>query len=66
MKLLTAFDIPDSPARVHAPEREQMRVGLVQHRWHPDRNEHQRALAEGVNIAAGEGARLVCLQELTL
>ena len=39
---------------------------LVQHRWHPDPAEHRAALAEGVRMAAGEGARLVCLQELTL
>lgn len=43
-----------------------MRVGLVQHRWHPDPGEHEEALATGVRIAAQEGATLVCLQELTL
>jgi N-carbamoylputrescine amidase len=41
-------------------------VGLVQHRWHPDPVEHRAALATGVRMAAAEGARLVCLQELTL
>ena len=39
---------------------------LVQERWHPDPDEHRDALARGVRAAAGEGARLVCLQELTL
>jgi N-carbamoylputrescine amidase len=39
---------------------------LVQHRWHPDPAEHRAALTEAVRMAAGEGARLVCLQELTL
>jgi N-carbamoylputrescine amidase len=53
-------------ARVNAPEREPLRVGLVQHRWHPDPDEHRAALAEGIRMAANEGARLVCLQELTL
>jgi N-carbamoylputrescine amidase len=66
MKLLTAYDVPDSPARVHAPERRPVRAGLVQHRWHADSEQHQRSLAEGIRIAAGEGARIVCLQELTL
>jgi N-carbamoylputrescine amidase len=65
-ELITALDPPDSPARVNPPEREPLRVGLVQHRWHPDPDEHRAALAEGIWMAAGEGARLVCLQELTL
>jgi len=43
-----------------------LRVGAIQHRWHPDPAEHRAALAEGVRLGAGEGARLVCLQELTL
>ena len=65
-ELITALDPPDSPARVNPPEREPLRVGLVQHRWHPDPDEHRAALAEGIRTAAGQGARLVCLQELTL
>jgi N-carbamoylputrescine amidase len=55
-----------SLARVHDPDRPPIRVGLVQHRWHADPGEHRAALAEGVHLAASEGARLVCLQELTL
>ena len=66
MDLISALDPPDSPARVNPPEREPLRVGLVQHRWHPDPEEHRAALAEGIRMAANEGARLVCLQELTL
>jgi N-carbamoylputrescine amidase len=66
MLLRTAYDIPDSPARVEAAQRPPLRVGLVQHRWHPDPDEHTRALGDGVRTAAAEGARLVCLQELTL
>lgn len=66
MELITALDPPDSLARVHPPEREPLRVGLVQHRWHPDPDEHRAALGEGIRMAANEGARLVCLQELTL
>jgi N-carbamoylputrescine amidase len=43
-----------------------LRLGLVQERWHEDPDEHERALATGITIAAEEGARIVCLQELTL
>lgn len=58
--------IPDSPARTRAPQRLPLRLGLVQQRWHPDPVEHEQALAEGIALAAGAGARIVCLQELTL
>jgi N-carbamoylputrescine amidase len=64
--LITALQPPESPARVNSPEREPLRLGLVQQRWHPDPEEHQSALADGVRLAAEQGARLVCLQELTL
>lgn len=64
--LIRASGVPASPARVHEPRRAPLRVGAVQHRWHPDADEHRAALAEGIAMAAGEGARLVCLQELTL
>jgi N-carbamoylputrescine amidase len=63
---LTTAEPGVSLARVHDPDRPPIRVGLVQHRWHPDPDEHRAALAEGVRMAAAEGARLVCLQELTL
>jgi N-carbamoylputrescine amidase len=66
MELITNLNPPESLARVHPPERAPLRVGLVQHRWHPDPDEHRAALAEGIRMAASEGARLVCLQELTL
>jgi len=66
MELITAYDVPKSLARVEAPEREPFRIGLVQQRWHEDPQEHRAVLAEGVRMAAAEGARLVCLQELTL
>lgn len=65
-KLLTAFDVPASPARTRAPERAPLRLGAVQERWHPDPEEHQAALATGIGLAAQAGARVVCLQELTL
>jgi N-carbamoylputrescine amidase len=67
IRLLRAVGaVPESPARVEPPTRTPWRVGLVQHRWHPDPAAHRSALADGVRMAAGEGARLVCLQELTL
>jgi N-carbamoylputrescine amidase len=66
IELITGYEVQDSPARTQPPRREPFRIGAVQHRWHPDPAEHEEALAEGVRIAAGEGARLVCLQELTL
>jgi len=67
MKLLTALgDPPPSPARVREPTRPPFRVGAVQHRWHPEPQQHQEALAQGIRLAAERGAQLVCLQELTL
>jgi N-carbamoylputrescine amidase len=64
--LLTAGPPPVSLARTRPSERAPLRVGLVQEAWHPDPDEHQQALARGISMAAGEGARIVCLQELTL
>jgi N-carbamoylputrescine amidase len=64
--LLTAGPPPVSLARTRPAERAPLRVGLVQEAWHPDPEEHQQALARGIHMAAGEGARVVCLQELTL
>ncbi len=66
MKLMTAFEPLPSPARARPAERRPVRIGLVQERWHPDRSEHEAALAAGIATAAQAGARLVCLQELTL
>lgn len=65
MKLLRATSGP-SYARVDPPEHPPVRVGAVQQAWHPDPDEHRAALAGGIRLAAGEGAALVCLQELTL
>jgi N-carbamoylputrescine amidase len=66
MELLTASTPPPSPARVDEPTRAPLRVAAVQTRWHADGDEHRAVLAEGIGLAAGEGAKLVCLQELTL
>jgi N-carbamoylputrescine amidase len=66
IRLIRAPEPPESLARTRPPSRAPFRIAAVQHRWHPDPDEHEAALAEGVRIAAGEGAQLVCLQELTL
>lgn len=41
-------------------------VALVQEQWHENPKEHQDKLASGIFSAAQRGAKLVCLQELTL
>jgi N-carbamoylputrescine amidase len=65
-EVFTAYDVAASPARVLPPTRPRLRVGVVQERWHADRTDHLDAIAAGVRLAARQGARLVCLQELTL
>ena len=57
---------PESPARTRPAERPPLRLGLVQQRWDPDPEALERMLTEGIVIAAEHGARIVCLQELTL
>jgi N-carbamoylputrescine amidase len=66
IQVMTALGPGDSPARTRPPRRRPFRIAAVQERWHPDPEEHRQALASAVGLAAGEGARLVCLQELTL
>jgi N-carbamoylputrescine amidase len=66
IRLIVAPTPHASPARKRPPRRAPLRIGAVQQRWHLDLDEHEAALAAGIRIAAGEGARLVCLQELTL
>jgi N-carbamoylputrescine amidase len=66
IRLIVAADPPKSPARTRPPSRTPFRIAAVQQRWHPDPDEHEAALAVGITLAADEGARLVCLQELTL
>jgi N-carbamoylputrescine amidase len=55
-----------SPARIAAPERDPLVVGVVQAAWDPDRDAHVANLRDGVRLAAAAGASLVCMQELTL
>jgi N-carbamoylputrescine amidase len=66
IRLIVATDPPESPARTRPPERPPLRIAAVQHRWHRDPDEHEAALAAGIELAARESAQLVCLQELTL
>jgi N-carbamoylputrescine amidase len=66
IRLIVAPDPPESPARTRPPSRPPFRVAAVQQRWHADAEEHEAALAIGIQLAAREGAELVCLQELTL
>jgi N-carbamoylputrescine amidase len=56
----------DSPARVDAPTREPLRVGLVQHHWRDDSAALTRTLDDGIAAAADAGAAVVFLPELTL
>ncbi|MFE3787041.1 nitrilase-related carbon-nitrogen hydrolase [Streptomyces goshikiensis] len=65
-QLFTSCGSPlGSPARTQPAERDPLRVGLVQMRWHADQGEHDDRLREGVRLAAAEGATTVCLPELT-
>jgi N-carbamoylputrescine amidase len=74
--LLTSFGSPlGSPARrrghgagPHYPggAPHLLRVGLVQMQWQQDPAVHAGALRAGVRLAAEQGARIVCLPELTL
>ena len=66
IRLIRAAESPESPARTRPPSRPPFRIAAVQQRWHPDPDEHESALAAGIRMAAGEEARLICLQELTL
>jgi N-carbamoylputrescine amidase len=66
IRLIRAEPPPPSPARTRPPSRPPFRIAAVQHRWRPDRGEHETALNEAIRVAAAEGAQLVCLQELTL
>ena len=63
---LTVVESPKSLARAKAAERSPLRVALVQMRWHESPIEHLASLNEGIGLAAGAGAKIVFLPELTL
>jgi N-carbamoylputrescine amidase len=65
MKLITAAPQP-SPARASDRPERLLTVGAVQMRWRSDPAEHTGVLDEGIAAAAGAGAEVVFLPELTL
>jgi N-carbamoylputrescine amidase len=65
MKILTA-PAQEALSRSGPSLRSPLRVGLIQHRWRPDRDELVTALRGGIDSAAGEGASVVFLPEITL
>ena len=66
MELITALEVQPSLAGGTPSTTPPVRVGLVQHHWREDPAELQQALADGVAQAAGLGAQIVFLPELTL
>jgi N-carbamoylputrescine amidase len=66
LRLIEKTGVEHSPARKRPPGRRPLRIGAVQQAWHPDPDQHREGLAAGIRLAAARGARLVCLQELTL
>ncbi|MGH3494515.1 MAG: nitrilase-related carbon-nitrogen hydrolase, partial [Sciscionella sp.] len=66
MRTITNFDPPASPARIDRAARTPLRVGLVQHAWQQDTEALQDHLIEAIGTAAGYGASVVFLPELTL
>jgi N-carbamoylputrescine amidase len=65
-RLISAPGPHGSPARRRDPRRSTFRIAALQERWHPDPAEHAAVLEAGIELAAAEGAQLVCLPELTL
>lgn len=65
MKILTA-PAQEPLSRSVPSDRAPLRIGLVQHRWRPDRRELVTVLRNGIDRAAGEGASVVFLPEITL
>jgi N-carbamoylputrescine amidase len=63
---LTIAERSYSLARVKPSTRHPLRVALVQTRWHEDASEHISVLNAGIELAAQNGAQVVCLPELTL
>lgn len=65
---LATADLTASPplCRYDPPTREPLRVALVQHRWQEDADALKAELAEGITLAAQNGAKAVFLPEITL
>jgi N-carbamoylputrescine amidase len=64
--ITTSALAPGPLSRTTPSDRPPLRVGLVQHRWHADAEELTRVLRDAIDTAAGEGARIVFLPEITL
>ena len=65
MKVKIAESV-NSQCRVKASNRAPIRVALVQSKWHSDIAILRSALADGIRLAASNGAEIVFLPELTL
>jgi N-carbamoylputrescine amidase len=63
---ISCLDSPPSLARTMPSARPALRVGVVQHRWHADKEVLHAELDEGIGRAARLGATVVFLPELTL
>ena len=66
MLLINAPGIAEPLTRTSQEAGPPLRVGLVQHRWHADHGALRAELADGIRLAADQGARVVFLPELTL
>lgn len=66
MLTITSLTPPESLAGTTPSLATPLRVGLVQHRWHENREDLQAELSEGIASAAQLGASVVFLPELTL
>lgn len=66
MRLIPAPGLAAPLTRVDPVGAAPLRVALVQHRWHADPAALTAELADGIRLAAAEGARVVFLPELTL
>ena len=63
---LTKVAAPPSLSRVRGKERENLVVAAVQISWRAEAGEHKANLEKAIRLAAGNGAEVVFLPELTL
>jgi N-carbamoylputrescine amidase len=56
IRLIVTPEPHPSPARKRPPRRPPFRIGAVQHRWHPDPEEHEAELSRGIGMAASWSA----------
>jgi N-carbamoylputrescine amidase len=66
MKLISTDNTLPSLCRATESMRLPLRIGLVQHHFREDPHELRRILTDAIGTAAGEGAEVVFLPELTL